>query len=294
MDLKKIVQIQVDKLMSESEFKGWVNVKIDNDVKIRVERLMSALGFGHVTGRVREKIKILSNPMEWRLDGDTVHESVNKQISAIMILQFLNEIRVNFHAPSAGFLFEYFMAGIIPGDVIERNKPIDIEGHNGYGYQLKLYDWSIGYVDKIKEQEGERNPDFLLIGYKKDDDIHIYQITYDEFNELLNSPQNNKRDENKLSAGKFRSGAELLGVLKLGMVSEWSLSISKNLANHIKELWDTVSSLHYNVEGMLSGVDREGNKTTILDSAIEAEQNTKDIDKKISDVLGGFSELNEK
>jgi len=131
------------KILKEEDFKnldkfsGWVNVKIDNELNLRIGRLITGLGFRG--GDIKNKIKFLSNPVHGRLKpGESIGQALNRKITAMMLLQYLKELKTLFNSSSAGFLFESFIAGLLGGKQIPGTGAIDVI-RGTEKYQIKLY-----------------------------------------------------------------------------------------------------------------------------------------------------------
>ena len=83
--------------------------------------------------------------------------TIQAEMSVIILLHYINEIKDFFTPSSSGFLFESFIAGLIPNArVKEDNTAADIivkEGNNTIKYQIKLISADTKYVDLVKEEE---------------------------------------------------------------------------------------------------------------------------------------------
>lgn len=293
MDIRKIVNNNVNKLLKEEDatFEGWVNVKIDDQVKDRVETLMHGLGFGD--GNLEEKLDFLSNPLSFDF-GDSLGETIRSKISAVIILQYLNEIKNRFHPASSGFLFESFMAGLLGGRVETGNRAIDVFDDEEYGYQLKFYADSDGKQLKAlpyKEDEDGNPlvelPHWIIVGLKSGGgDISIYIMDYFDFYEKLRP---NKEGVLYMNIGDFKREGELIGYLRLSEIEQLSRQINENLMSSVTSLWENISQLHFNVESMLTGVDNSGNKVSAIESAVKALNNTSEIDSTIDMIHTEFT-----
>lgn len=274
----------------EDRLTGWVNVKIDKEVRIRVERLMEGLGFSH--GELEAKMEFLSDPINFNYTEESLGQNIRAKITAIIVLEYLREIRKNFHATSAGFLFESFMAGLIGGSEEKGNRAIDIRDNEGNGYQLKLYGMNTS-IPVISEREFQVDPpDYIIVGLKLGDnpggDIDVRYMDYIDFFEncTLNSV-----GKLHMPSGRFRRLSTSLGVLPLNNLLNLSQQISEDLMSDVGGLWETISQLHYNVESMITGIDEQGNVKKIESSAEQALNNTKQIDSMIYKIFSDLSDL---
>ena len=101
---------------------GWVNIKIDDQLFIRMDRYVNTLD--DLVGNeniydLYKKIEVLSNIDKYINDNKV---SVQSKISIITILQYLKEIKNYFNPSSSGFLLEGFLATLIHGKIIKGNR----------------------------------------------------------------------------------------------------------------------------------------------------------------------------
>ena len=106
---------------------GWVNIKIDEKLFIRMAKYVTALDTVLTNDRDKydlyKKLEILSN-----IDSYIQRSNIDIQtkISIITLLQYINEIKGQFNPSSAGFLLEGFLAALIHGNKVSGNKSADI------------------------------------------------------------------------------------------------------------------------------------------------------------------------
>lgn len=270
--------IKILKEENLDKFSGWVNVKIDNEVNQRIQRIMNGLGFRK--GDIRNKIIFLSDPVHGRIKpGETVGQALNRKISAMMLLQYLNEMKTLFNSRTAGFLFESFIAGLLGGEQIPGQGAVDVKLNQEY-YQIKLLGPTTKYI-KRPTTIGDQPTKFIL-GIKGDSNVNIYQLNYDIFIENIEEGFDN------MAVSTFISLADHLGELKLSNISGMSDELQADLSSSISSLWNTISELQFNVESMLTGISKGGEKTTSLKAANAAQNNTRELDSKIEQVRGFF------
>ena len=113
---------------SINRLSGWVNIKIDEQLFIRVAKYVEALDTLLEHQRYRydlyKKLEILSKVDE-KLNSSV---DIQTKISVITLLQYINEIKGQFNPSSAGFLLEGFLAALIHGKKVKGNKAADITG----------------------------------------------------------------------------------------------------------------------------------------------------------------------
>lgn len=106
---------------------GWVNIKIDEKLFIRMAKYVTALDTVLTNDRDKydlyKKLEILSN-----IDSyiQKINIDIQTKISIITLLQYINEIKSQFNPSSAGFLLEGFLAALIHGKKVSGNRPADI------------------------------------------------------------------------------------------------------------------------------------------------------------------------
>ena len=267
-------------------FAGWVNVKIDSELNKRIERLMTGLGFHR--GNLAAKIRFLSDPVHGRIrQGETVGQALNRKITAMILLEYLKEIKTLFDSSSAGFLFEDFIAGLLGGETVPGKGAVDVRV-GSERYQIKLYGQSSKNIARPTPR-GEQPTKFIL-GIKVGDDIEIYEMVYETF--LLNMEELRDRDDNirglGMSVDNFTNLANNLGTLRLSNISAMSDALNIDLSASVSSLWNTMSELQFNVETMLTGINKKGEKTTTLVAANAAQNNARELDEKITEVRGFF------
>jgi len=231
---------------------GWVNVKIDMEVLKRVKRYSSPLGNnqgGHQSLLSKlAAIQRISRGVYLR--PNRTRETIQKDMSAIILLHYINEIKDFFTAGSSGFLFESFIAGLIPnGKVIDDNSEADIRADN-VTYQIKLYNNVAGYVPL-----SNKTVDYYLIGIKHADKIVLYIFTSD--------PQTpnyirNFTTSSGISMSQVRNGNVENYEIDLLDIEGKIRSIAVGLKESLDELYSELSSFQYNVETIISGVNQEG------------------------------------
>lgn len=113
---------------SVDRLSGWINIKIDEQLFIRVAKYVNALDTLLENQRYKfdlyKKLEILSE-IDTKLTNSI---DIQTKISVITLLQYINEIKSQFNPSSAGFLLEGFLAALIHGKKIKGNKAADITG----------------------------------------------------------------------------------------------------------------------------------------------------------------------
>ena len=230
---------------------GWVNVKIDMEVLKRVKRYSSSLGnnnggFQSLLSKLND-IQRISGGIQLRIRR---RDTIQKEMSAIILLHYINEIKDFFTAGSSGFLFESFIAGLIPnGKVIDDNSEADVIA-DGESYQIKLYSNLANYIPVSIQKVNH-----YLIGIKHADRIVIYLLTSD--------PQrpdyiNNFTTTSGVSMSQIRNGNLEHFTIDLIDIESKIRSIATGLKESLDKLYGELSSFQYNVETIISGVNQEG------------------------------------
>ena len=239
---------------------GWVNVKIDMEVLKKVRRYAKSLGTGINNGHTSflsklNDIQTISN-RDFRLSkkGDVMassfkkkRETIQKEMSVIILLHYINEIKDFFTPGSSGFLFESFLAGFIPNSkVVEDNGIADVTA-NGNLYQMKLY----GYLSTEVPTTIDNTIDYYVIGIKHPHKIDIYIVKRDSVNDV--------KTKNGLSISKMKSNGEVKTFsFELLNIEKRIASIAKGLKESLDFLYAQLSEFQYNIETIITGVDQNG------------------------------------
>ncbi len=321
------------KKFEEFEYpRGWVNIKVDDEVIKRMSRYVYVLDKFMKSKRdnydLKKKIDILSKADFHIQDGT---KSIQDKISIITILQYLKEIVNNFNASSAGFLFEYFLAALIHGKKDENDygkvdistsysdiKPSFFKVHEekvrNTSYQIKLYKKGENYKNggNIKISM-DKKCDYYVICLKDISgkiDIHIlsgrkvdigkpYYILNKKYlsNERILKPiltnEVVKKDPDEV--GIYRTGYSKQGVeykyivintnklrnnkemvtLHIDNIESLIIKCGDVVKNSIELLYNQLSELHYDVDSLISGIDKN-NKEISIDSAKKKSEDTLD------------------
>jgi len=110
---------------------GWVNVKLDEELHIRLARYVESLDTlltENEKYNLFKKIDLLSDKKK------IIESDIRTKISIITILQYLKEIKNKFNPSSSGFLLEGFLAALIHGEIISDNGYSDIRSRTPQKY----------------------------------------------------------------------------------------------------------------------------------------------------------------
>ncbi len=240
---------------------GWVNVKIDMEVLKRVRRYSRNLGTN--TKRFEsfkqklEDLQRMSAGIEYRKGS---REKIQKEMSVIILLHYINEIKDFFTPGSSGSLFESFVAGLIPNaKVKDDNSLVDVEA-DGINYQLKLYDHLVEYIPisipPDEENEDKRvNVDYHLIGLKYADKIVLCILDDD------GGDSDYRRFTTKSGVGTkkiLNSPAVQKYTFQISNIEDKIKNIAKGLKESLDDLYSELSKFQYNVEAIISGVNEKG------------------------------------
>lgn len=278
---------------------GWVNVKIDMEVIKRVRRYSSSLGytgdnsasFTIFRNKLKEFVKISGEQNVGLGKSRRTTKTIQKDMAVIMLLHYLNEIKDFFTPSSAGFLFESFIAGLIPRSIIVGNNGVADVRADEKDYQIKLYK-DKGNVDIIKKEitTKDENGNDIVTSYFLD----YYIIAFKSVNKVDIFIFNKREIENYITRGVdyYGNAAEVntigrgLGNLKLKTSLNLTLinanrtvlkgsnnyfelylnniegridNIAKGLKNSLDNLYSSLSKFQYNVETIITGIDEDGN-----------------------------------
>ena len=257
---------------------GWVNVKVDMEIIKRVRRYSKGLGsnnrgFNSFIGKLND-LKRMSSGLQYRKRS---RETIQKEMSVVILLHYINEIK-NFFTPSAsGFLFESFLAGLIPNaKVNEDNSKTDVIA-NGEEYQIKLYSnletsISIAYnKKKVGDVLVDVPLDHYLVCLKYADKVDIHILSgknendtnyYRNFlTEVSNRTRNGETYQvggSNFSVSKIKAMDDMKFSIELNNLDAKIEKIAKNLKQTLDKLYAELSNFQFNVETIVSGVDEKG------------------------------------
>lgn len=254
---------------------GWVNVKVDMEVIKRVRRYSIGLAPEDENDTSVEsflkKLKNLDRISNKAIEVKKItRQDIQQQMSAIILLHYINEIKTFFNPSMAGSLFESFLGGLIPdAKVTEDNGKADISvttPKGEIGYQVKLYgpdssNIEIAYKDGLPLQ-------YYLICIKKSDMVIIYVLNSVNKNSdgYYENFKSRGSDSTTFSMSKINSSEKL----NIRNLSRFSISITNleqrisdlgsGLKSSLDSLYLHLSKFQYNVESIITGVDEETKK----------------------------------
>jgi len=254
---------------------GWVNVKIDNELSIRVSRYVKNLDKLLPTrhrANLYEKIKKLGTITS--IVGDS-KVSMQTKIGIITLLQYLREIKTQFNASSGGFLLESFLAGLIYGkleetgrgvaDLINDDRSIvyDVDKYE-LKYQIKFY--STGSSIKVNMKE---TCDYYVIALKSGQNVSVNILDGKNMNDpsyigyfatKIHGTDNFIREDSKgqhliINSSKL-SQHPFKVQLSLDNIDENIEKIGNDVKKCITDVYDAVSELNYDVDAVITGIDK--------------------------------------
>ena len=247
---------------------GWVNVKIDMEVIKKIRRYSSGVTKKTGIEGFKDRLEVLGrSDIQLRKRSS---ETIRKEMSAIMMLHYLNELKVHFDPSSSGFLFESYIAGLITGSTVkEDNSPIDVIDSQNNRYQVKLlkFDSKSSIV-----MDNDKYLEYYIVGLKFADRIKVFMLngTDEESENYVNNfrvkPSKNKEGEpiwtNDFSPSKFREYSNKTNYfvydLPIIEIDERIDKIANGLKNTLDVLYDNLSKFQFNLETILTGVNERG------------------------------------
>jgi hypothetical protein len=298
---------------------GWVNVKVDEQLFIRMSRYVSSLdeilletgSTGKDKYNLFKKIEILSNIENYISNSKT---SIQTKISVITLLQYLKEIKDFFNPSASGFLLEGFLATLIHGKLVKGYKPTDIttsysdldavqfqtHGYKGIkklDYQIKLY--KKGSNIKVNMSEP---CDFYVICLKDGDKIEVHILNGKDINDehfiggkyaVVDriTGTTNKMDGNTpiviINTNKLRNN-NLVRKLNVGNIDQLIKSCGDSVQDSIRRVYDSLSELHFDIDTLVTGVDKNRERIGIDAAKSKADNTIKQITKEITDLKGSI------
>jgi hypothetical protein len=283
---------------------GWINVKVDNELSIRISRYVKSLDNTLATrhrANLYEKIKKLGNITS--IVGDS-KVSMQTKIGIITLLQYLREIKTQFNAPSGGFLLESFLAGLIYGkleetgfgaaDLINDDRSIiyDVQKYE-LKYQIKFY--RPGSSIKVNMNEV---CDYYVVALRSGQNVSVNILDGKNINDpsyigyfstKIQGTDNFMREDSKgqhliINSAKL-SQHPFKVLLNLDSIDENIEKIGKDVKKSITDVYDAISELHYDVDAVITGVDKF-KRNMKIDKAYQRTE--KDI-QKLQDSLKLFT-----
>jgi hypothetical protein len=241
---------------------GWVNVKVDMEVLKRVRRYSLSLGdnnrgFESFVAKLEEMDEISKrDPGKKHKGFSKSRANIQKEMSVIILLHYINEIKDFFTPGSSGFLFESFLSGLIPDSkVIDDNGSADVVAGNSK-YQIKLYS---NLYNDIPVNMKTLN-DYYVIGIKNPQDIDIYLVdNSNPTTSVLNTLYKTRESGSVFSLSALRASDRVLNFkIELSRLEEKIESIGEGLKSSLDSLYFELSDFQYNIETIITGVNNKG------------------------------------
>ena len=248
---------------------GWVNIKVDMEVLKRVRRYSKSLGtnnrgFNSFTSKLEDLARMSGSGLARRQRS---RETIQKEMSVIILLHYINEIKDFFTSGSSGFLFESFLAGMIPnGKVVDDNSSVDVSA-NGENYQIKLYNNVSSQIPVTIDKKMSH----YVICIKNPGSIDVYLISntkgelnyYNDY--IMGTPVPTTTvgvKKGNFSYAKIVKGGNDKKIPKytfdLLNIEEKIETIATGLKSSLDGLYSELSQFQYNVETIITGVDEKG------------------------------------
>jgi hypothetical protein len=161
---------------------GWVNIKIDTQLKLRLKNYVDVLDQHLISiGKMNIyqkhdlflKIDAISD-MGNELMSDRVN--IQTKLSIVTLLQYLREIKNNFNASTSGFLLEFFIASLIgatvKGDFSKYDLTHKIIDVGKLKYQIKFYDEK-NPAEIDWPEDSSKRCNYYVICLKRNDSIVV-------------------------------------------------------------------------------------------------------------------------
>lgn len=285
---------------------GWVNVKIDMEIVKRVKRYAKSLGTNTKShqsfiDKLLEFEKFSTQKREDKYISRLKRGTIQKEMSCILLLHYINEIKDFFNPSQSGFLFESFIAGLIPDSRIkEDNSPVDIRTSHDR-YQLKLLDWKSKYVEVTMDNDLARSRylEHYMIALKYIDRIELLII---DGVELEKRAADGKLSGIVTGGGRFKIDVltnlkddSLLKkfIIDLTDIDGRIQNLGENLKMSLSNLYEELSKFQYNVETIITGINEKGQ--VVKDQSqfdiyhLKAEDNIKKLAEHLSNLVADIN-----
>lgn len=268
---------------------SWVNIKIDRDVFNRVKRFISAVSVvGDRTGvkGLEAKLKYIGNPR--KPSYTSTNEKIQEQMGALILLRYLNELKNNFDATSAGKLLESFIAGLVGGEVLGDNGPVDIQAGN-QTYQIKFYDFNSNSLSI--------NPatcNHYIIALKNEDMIYIWRLSNTNTTPTqisIHTYMNAGNTALNLTSLKDRMDLAIELDVSSSSIEDRIERLSAGLNTDMSKIWKEIASLQENVESIVTGVapnNERFSESDYLSLYDQSSQNLKNLQDHLVTLKGSM------
>ena len=280
---------------------GWVNVKVDMEIVKRVRRYSSGIGDTIIASHdaFNAKLEVFqtmsSLKRSYSEKSKLNRNDIQAEMSVIILLHYINEIKDFFHPSSSGFLFESFLAGLIPDSRIkDDNTSADLISGTGIDqkrYQIKFLDSNTHYVDVVKDLLKDDNGliyesqylEYYIIGLKYSDKIEIYIVDgvglYDNDSVLTpGAPRKKSKSKNKspelvaneiwlesdpvrrFNMSSIKSNKNIVKhyTIELNDIDGRINNIGTNIKKSMDSLYREISVFQYNIETLITGKKQDG------------------------------------
>lgn len=291
--------------MSGNKVDSWVNIKVDRDLPIRISRYAKALDVYVQREDLKAKLEILSNPIGLYRK---YQYGVQCKLSIVLLLQYLKEIKNNFEASSAGFLFEDYIAGLLHQKRVGGYSKSDFND-NSTGVvrtcQIKFYTKSKGQIElKVEKGKEAELLDYYIIGLKGANEAYIWIIDdkgefrkKDYIDPYYFTDSKGKLTKKiayyKINATKLKADipSKKPFVLDYGKIDNLVNTLTKEIRESVDKLYSDISELNYNIETIITGISKEQDVVSpdkIDDYYTKAEDNIKSIGSDIEKLKVGI------
>lgn len=301
MEIKRFESFDLKKDFKQDGSEGWINVKIDKFIYVRMMRYIPSLDNiillnNDVSSKydLYKKVQILSNVESW-VNNENI--TVQDKISIITILQYLKEIVNNFSASSAGFLMEGFLATLISAKIVEGHGKIDILGpkfetESHLTYQIKLYQKGSSIKIHMSEEmcdyyvicvkDGDLITINILSGNPKDLAFYIDQERFTRRSIKVKSPEEEAIHQQRIlerlplhhrsdsldfskpyiiiDTSKLcnaLSGSNIVLNISTANINGLIAKCGKTVIDYLKSVYNQLSDLHYNIDTLVTGIDKQ-------------------------------------
>ena len=300
---------------------GWVNIKVDLEVVKRVRRYARTLGTntkGHQSflDKLEEFQKFSSLKRDESYIRRLKRGRIQKEMSCILLLRYIDEIKDFFNPSQSGFLLESFISGLIPNArTKEDNSPVDIKTPTDR-YQLKFVDFKAEYIDIVRDLDGSLL-DYYILAIKYVDKVEILVVSGQEMTRRIEA----ETPMRFVTAGlkKVKPGEPVPVVREVGtqrfsmkyltpitdesILNRFTIDLTNiegrisNLGESLKEnldkLYSELSDFQYNVETITTGITQDGK--VIKDQSefdvfhLKAERNITNIGVSLKDLVADIN-----
>ena len=236
------------------EGKGFINIKVDNDLRLRVGKYLSFIQEKYGNLELMDKLNKINS---------LKNGSFEDRIIFVVILQYFNELKELFDGSASGFIIENLFEILIGGertadngqhDIIKKGNNFKVKKDNTsneyISYQIKFYKSTSSII-----LNKERLSDRTIVCVKLDNIIDIIILSKDDILGKFIGKFNEKDNKLSVQCGKLSRSIDnnykvKLDMNDIGVVLE---NLKQDLDDSVDKVYKGLSELHEIIDNLMIG-----------------------------------------